>query len=226
VPGFYFVKEAVFPFVKFPGVDTMLGPEMKSTGEVMGTGASFADAFGKAQLAAGEPPPRSGTLLISVRDVDKVPMTVQGERALREELERLKKVERPRISQAIAEAREHGDLKENAEYHAAREQQSFAEGRIMDIEGKLSHAQVIDVSTIPPTGKVIFGVTVDLLNVETDETVTYRIVGDDEADAKQNLISVNSPIARALIGKEEGDTVLVRAPGGDVEYEIDEVRHV
>jgi transcription elongation factor GreA len=96
----------------------------------------------------------------------------------------------------------------------------------MDIEGKLSHAQVIDVSTIPPTGKVIFGVTVDLLNVETDETVTYRIVGDDEADAKQNLISVNSPIARALIGKEEGDTVLVRAPGGDVEYEIDEVRHV
>jgi transcription elongation factor GreA len=153
-------------------------------------------------------------------------MTVQGERALREELERLKKVERPRISQAIAEAREHGDLKENAEYHAAREQQSFAEGRIMDIEGKLSHAQVIDVSTIPPTGKVIFGVTVDLLNVETDETVTYRIVGDDEADAKQNLISVNSPIARALIGKEEGDTVLVRAPGGDVEYEIDEVRHV
>jgi transcription elongation factor GreA len=135
-------------------------------------------------------------------------------------------VERPRISQAIAEAREHGDLKENAEYHAAREQQSFAEGRIMDIEGKLSHAQVIDVSTIPPTGKVIFGVTVDLLNVETDETVTYRIVGDDEADAKQNLISVNSPIARALIGKEEGDTVLVRAPGGDVEYEIDEVRHV
>jgi transcription elongation factor GreA len=158
--------------------------------------------------------------------MNKVPMTVQGERALREELERLKKVERPRISQAIAEAREHGDLKENAEYHAAREQQSFAEGRIMDIEGKLSHAQVIDVSTIPPTGKVIFGVTVDLLNVETDETVTYRIVGDDEADAKQNLISVNSPIARALIGKEEGDTVLVRAPGGDVEYEIDEVRHV
>jgi transcription elongation factor GreA len=158
--------------------------------------------------------------------MNKVPMTVQGERALREELERLKKVERPRISQAIAEAREHGDLKENAEYHAAREQQSFAEGRIMDIEGKLSHAQVIDVSTIPHTGKVIFGVTVDLLNVETDETVTYRIVGDDEADAKQNLISVNSPIARALIGKEEGDTVLVRAPGGDVEYEIDEVRHV
>ncbi len=157
--------------------------------------------------------------------MNKVPMTVQGEQALREELEQLKKVDRPRISQAIADAREHGDLKENAEYHAAREQQSFTEGRIMDIEGKLSHAQVIDVSTIPHTGKVIFGVTVDLLNVETDDTVTYRIVGDDEADAKQNLISVNSPIARALIGKEEGDVVLVRAPGGDIEYEIDEVRH-
>lgn len=157
--------------------------------------------------------------------MSKVPMTAEGEKALREELERLKKVDRPRISQAIAEAREHGDLKENAEYHAAREQQSFAEGRIMDIEGKLSHAQVIDISAIPRTGKVIFGVTVDLLNVDSDETVTYRIVGDDEADAKQNLISVNSPIARALIGKEEGDAVVVRAPGGDIEYEIDAVRH-
>jgi transcription elongation factor GreA len=120
--------------------------------------------------------------------MNKVPMTVQGERALREELERLKREERPRITQAIAEAREHGDLKENAEYHAAREQQSFVEGRIMDIEGKLSHAQVIDVSTLPQTGKVIFGVTVKLLNVETDDSVTYRIVGDDEADAKKNLI--------------------------------------
>ncbi|MEE4110582.1 MAG: transcription elongation factor GreA [Halieaceae bacterium] len=158
--------------------------------------------------------------------MNKVPMTVQGEKALREELEHLKKVERPRITAAIAEAREHGDLKENAEYHAAREQQSFAEGRIQDIEGKLSHAQVIDVTTIPHTGKVIFGVTVNLLNVETDETVTYRIVGDDEADAKKNLISINSPIARALIGKEEGDVVVVRAPGGEIEYEIDEVRHI
>lgn len=157
--------------------------------------------------------------------MNRVPMTVQGERALREELERLKKVERPRISRAIAEAREHGDLKENAEYHAAREQQSFAEGRIMDIEGKLSHAQVIDVSTIPPTGKVIFGVTVDLIEVDSGEAVTYRIVGDDEADIRRHLISVNSPIARALIGKEEGETVLVRAPGGDIEYEIDAVRH-
>lgn len=157
--------------------------------------------------------------------MNRVPMTVQGERALREELEHLRKVERPRISRAIAEAREHGDLKENAEYHAAREQQSFAEGRIMDIEGKLSHAQVIDVSTIPPTGKVIFGVTVDLLEVDSGEAVTYRIVGDDEADIGRHLISVNSPIARALIGKEEGETVLVRAPGGDIEYEIDAVRH-
>ena len=157
--------------------------------------------------------------------MNRVPMTVQGERALREELEHLRKVERPRISRAIAEAREHGDLKENAEYHAAREQQSFAEGRIMDIEGKLSHAQVINVSTIPPTGKVIFGVTVDLLEVDSGEAVTYRIVGDDEADIGRHLISVNSPIARALIGKEEGETVLVRAPGGDIEYEIDAVRH-
>jgi transcription elongation factor GreA len=153
-------------------------------------------------------------------------MTVSGEAALREELERLKKTERPRITQAIAEAREHGDLKENAEYHAAREQQSFVEGRIMEIEGKLGNAQVIDVTALPKTGKVIFGTTVDLINVETDETVRYRIVGDDEADVKQNLISVSSPIARALIGKEEGDVVVVRAPGGDIEYEIDEVQHL
>ena len=158
--------------------------------------------------------------------MNKVPMTIQGEQALRDELDQLKRVDRPRISQAIAEAREHGDLKENAEYHAAREQQSFTEGRIMDIEGKLSHAQVIDVRSIPHTGKVIFGVTVNLLNVDTDETMTYRIVGDDEADARNNLISVNSPIARALIGKEEGDVVVVRAPGGDIEYEFDEVQHL
>ena len=158
--------------------------------------------------------------------MNKVPMTVAGEAALREELEQLKKVDRPRISAAIAEAREHGDLKENAEYHAAREQQSFAEGRIMEIEGKLSNAQVIDVTAIPHSGKVIFGTTVDLINVENDETVTYQIVGDDEADVKNNRISVSSPIARALIGKEEGDLVVVKAPGGDIEYEIDEVRHV
>jgi transcription elongation factor GreA len=153
-------------------------------------------------------------------------MTVSGEATLREELERLKKVERPRITDAIAEAREHGDLKENAEYHAAREQQSFNEGRIMEIEGKLSNAQVIDVTTIPKTGKVIFGTTIDLINIETDESVTYRIVGEDEADVKNNLISVGSPIARALIGKEEGDVVTVKAPGGDIEYEIDQVHYI
>lgn len=157
---------------------------------------------------------------------NKFPMTVTGEAVLREELERLKKVERPRISQAIAEAREHGDLKENAEYHAAREQQSFTEGRIMEIEGKLANAQVIDVTAIAKTGKVIFGTTIDLINTETDETVTYRIVGEDEADVKSNLISVVSPIARALVGKEEGDVVTVKAPGGDIEYEIDQVHHI
>jgi transcription elongation factor GreA len=157
--------------------------------------------------------------------MNKVPMTKTGEVALREELERLRKVERPRIVNAIAEAREHGDLKENAEYHAAREQQSFVEGRIMDIESKLSFAQVIDVTTIPHTGKVIFGTTVDLINLANDAEVTYRIVGDDEADVKQNRISISSPIARALIGKEEGDVVVVKAPSGDIEYEIDQVRH-
>jgi transcription elongation factor GreA len=158
--------------------------------------------------------------------MSKFPMTLAGETALRKELEQLKKVDRPRIVQAIAEAREHGDLKENAEYHAAREQQSFAEGRIMEIEGKLGNAQVIDISTIPHTGKVIFGTTIDLINLETDETVTYRIVGEDEADVKSNMISVGSPIARALIGKEQGDAVVVKAPAGDIEYEIDQVSHI
>ena len=158
--------------------------------------------------------------------MSKFPMTVSGEASLREELDRLKRVERPKITQAIAEARAHGDLKENAEYHAAREQQSFMEGRVLEIEGKLGNAQVIDVKTITKTGKVIFGTTIDLLNVETDETVTYRIVGEDEADVKQNLISVGSPIARALIGKEEGDSVVVKAPGGDIEYEIDQIQHI
>ena len=158
--------------------------------------------------------------------MNKFPMTLAGETALRRELERLKKVERPRIVQAISEARAHGDLKENAEYHAAREQQSFAEGRIMEIEGKLGNAQVIDITAIAKTGRVIFGTTVDLINLETDETVTYRIVGEDEADIKSNMISVGSPIARALIGKEEGDVVIVRAPGGDIEYEIDQVHHI
>jgi transcription elongation factor GreA len=158
--------------------------------------------------------------------MNKFPMTVTGEAKLREELDRLKRVERPRIVQAIAEAREHGDLKENAEYHAAREQQSFNEGRVMEIEGKLGNAQIIDVTAIPKTGRVIFGTTIDLINIDTDDTVTYRIVGEDEADVKSNLISVGSPIARALIGKEEGDVVVVKAPSGDIEYEIDQVQHI
>ena len=158
--------------------------------------------------------------------MNKVPMTVEGAEALRAELDNLKRVQRPRIIEAIAEAREHGDLKENAEYHAAREQQSFCEGRIQEIEGKLSNAQVIDVKTIPHTGEVIFGTTVTVINCETDDEKTYRIVGDDEADVKNNKISISSPIARALIGKEEGDIVVVKTPGGEVEYEIDKVEHL
>lgn len=156
----------------------------------------------------------------------KYPMTVQGARALEEELKHLKTELRPQITQAIAEARELGDLKENAEYHAAREQQGMVEARIRDIEGRLQNAQVIDVSNIPHSGKVIFGTTVDIANVETDETTTYQIVGDDEADVKQGKLSVSSPIARALVGKEEGDVVTVRTPSGLIEYEIVEVRHV
>lgn len=158
--------------------------------------------------------------------LNKIPMTVEGAEKLRLELEHLKKVERPRIVKAIAEAREHGDLKENAEYHAAREQQSFCEGRIQEIEGKLSHAHIIDIKAIAETGRVIFGATVDLINVETEEAVTYQIVGEDEADIKANKISVSSPIARALVGKEVGDIAVVKAPGGEVEYEIDAVRHI
>lgn len=158
--------------------------------------------------------------------MSQIPMTVEGERALREELDHLKKVERPRITKAIAEAREHGDLKENAEYHAAREQQSFAEGRIQEIEAKLSNARVIDVSKIAPGDRVIFGVTVTIINCDTEQSVTYKIVGDDEASVKEGKISVNSPIARALIGKEVGEVVTVVTPGGEVEYEIDEVRHL
>ncbi len=153
-------------------------------------------------------------------------MTMQGAEALREELHQLKSVERPRIIKAIAEAREHGDLRENAEYHAAKEQQSFVEGRISEIERKLSNAEVIDVTTLNAGGKVIFGATVDLLSLETDEAVTYQIVGDDEADIKQAKISISSPIARALIGKEAGDVATVNAPGGEKEYEIVEIRYV
>ncbi|MCR8921246.1 transcription elongation factor GreA [Dasania sp. GY-MA-18] len=154
------------------------------------------------------------------------PMTVAGEKALREELNRLKTEDRPRIIQAIAEAREHGDLKENAEYHAAREQQGFCEGRIQEIEGKLGESRVIDVTTIPYSGKVIFGVTVTIINIETDEPVKYQIVGEDEADVKLGKISITSPIARGLIGKSEGDDVIIRTPGGDVEYEIEKVEHL
>lgn len=158
--------------------------------------------------------------------MQKFPMTVEGEKALREELQHLKTVARPTVIAAIAEAREHGDLKENAEYHAAREQQGFIEGRIQDIEGKLSNSQVIDIKSIPHTGKVIFGTTVRIINTATDEEKQYQIVGDDEADIKKNRISVFSPIARALIGKEEGDVVSIQVPSGLVEYEIDEVEHI
>ena len=155
----------------------------------------------------------------------KVPLTVRGAEKLREELQRLKTVERPRITQAIAEARAHGDLKENAEYHAAREQQALVEARIRDLESKLSHAQIIDVTQIHANGKVVFGATVVLLDLETDEEITYQIVGDDEADIQQGLISVSSPIARALIGKKEGDSVEVNTPGGGKSYEILSVRY-
>ena len=133
---------------------------------------------------------------------------------------------RPRIIEAIADAREHGDLKENAEYHAAREQQSFCEGRINEIEGKLSGCQIIDVTKIEPTGKVIFGTTVTMLNLDTDKSVTYQIVGDDEANVTAGKISVSSPIARAMMGKAEGDEIVVKAPAGDVEYEIEKVEHL
>ena len=158
--------------------------------------------------------------------LNKVPMTVDGAKALQDELDNLKKVVRPRIVAAIAEAREHGDLKENAEYHAAREQQGFCEGRIQDIEGKLSHAQIIDVRSMPANGKVIFGTTVDIINLDTDQQLTYQIVGEDEADIKNGKISIGSPIARALIGKEIGDVALVKAPGGEIEYEIADVKHL
>lgn len=154
------------------------------------------------------------------------PMTATGAAALRRELEQLKNVTRPEIVAAIAEAREHGDLKENAEYHAAREQQGFCEGRLQDIEAKLSNAQIIDISKIANNGKVIFGTTVTIVNVDTDEEVTYKIVGDDEADIKLNLISVSSPIARGLIGKMLDDEITIKTPGGVIEYEIINVQYV
>ncbi|RDF11970.1 transcription elongation factor GreA [Haemophilus paraphrohaemolyticus] len=156
----------------------------------------------------------------------QIPMTVRGAEQLREELDFLKNVRRPQIIAAIAEAREHGDLKENAEYHAAREQQGFCEGRIQEIEGKLGSAQIIDVTKMQNNGKVIFGATVTLTNVETDEEVTYRIVGDDEANIKEGLISVNTPIARGLVGKEVDDSVTITTPGGKVEFDIIDVEYV
>jgi transcription elongation factor GreA len=158
--------------------------------------------------------------------MSKVPMTVVGAEQLRKELELLKFDRRPKITEAIASARELGDLKENAEYHAAREEQGICEARIRDIEGKLSNAQIIDVTKLENTGRVIFGTTVTILNVDTDAEVKYRIVGDDEADIKQNLISVNSPIARGLIGKNEGDDVSITTPGGLTDYEIVTVEYI
>jgi len=158
--------------------------------------------------------------------MQKSPMTVRGAELLKAELERLKNVERPKIAQAISDARELGDLKENAEYHAAREQQSFNEGRVMELEGKLGNAEVIDVTKLNAGGKVVFGTTVDLVNVDTDEEVTYRIVGEDEADIKQNMVSITSPIARALIGKYKDDEVVVRAPGGEIIYEVLAVKYL
>lgn len=152
--------------------------------------------------------------------MEKFPMTVEGHKALEVELKQLKSVERPKVVAAIAEAREHGDLKENAEYHAARERQGFLEGRISDIEAKLSRAQVIDISTLPQSGKVVFGVTVEIINCANDENKVYKIVGEDEANLEAGKISYKAPIARALIGKEEGDVVEFNAPGGMIEYEI------
>jgi len=157
--------------------------------------------------------------------MSKVPLTVRGAEKLRSELNELKSVVRPRIIKAIAEAREHGDLRENAEYHAAREQQGFVEGRIKDLEAKLSNAQIIDVRTLNAGGRVVFGATVDVLETATGEEHTYQIVGEDEADIREGLISVVSPIARALIGKSEGDLVVVQAPGGEREFEVLEVRY-
>ncbi len=158
--------------------------------------------------------------------MNKTPMTVEGAEALRQELNELKTVARPKVIAAIAEARAHGDLKENAEYHAAREQQGFIEGRIKEIEAKLSNAQIIDVTTLNAGGKVVFGATVDVLDLETDEEHTYKIVGEDEADIRHGKISVTSPIARALIGKMEGDEVEIEVPGGKRMFEILEVRYV
>ena len=158
--------------------------------------------------------------------MNKVPMTVYGAEKLREELQRLKQVERPRIIAAIAEARAHGDLKENAEYHSARDQQSFVEGRILEIEAKLSVAQIIDVTQMENEGKVIFGSTLTLMNIHASIEVKYQIVGEDEADIKSAKISVTSPVARAMIGKYEGDTIKAQTPEGEISYEIITVEYI
>jgi transcription elongation factor GreA len=157
--------------------------------------------------------------------VNKVPMTVRGANLLRDELKKLKSEDRPSVIKAIAEARAHGDLKENAEYHAAKDQQGFIEARIKDIEAKLSNTEVIDVTTVDAKGKVVFGSTVKLLDLQADSEIVYTIVGEDEADIKTGLISYTSPIARAIIGKNEGDEVSFSAPGGEKSYEVIEVRY-
>ncbi len=156
----------------------------------------------------------------------KVPMTVRGAELLRQELKKLKSDDRPKVIQAIAEARAHGDLKENAEYHAAKDQQGFIEARIKEVEAKLSNTQIIDVTTVDAKGKIIFGSTVDLLDVTLDQQSTYKIVGEDEANANEGMISFTSPIARAMIGKNEGDEVSFSAPGGEKHYEVIKVRYV
>lgn len=158
--------------------------------------------------------------------VHLIPMTVRGSEKLLQELKTLKNIKRPRIIQAIVEAREHGDLKENAEYHSAREEQSFCEGRIKEIELKLSNAQIIDIKKISNTGRVIFGSTVNILNIKSNKIFTYKIVGDDESDFKKNLISINSPISRGLIGKKINNTVNISTPGGDVKYKILKIDHI
>lgn len=154
-----------------------------------------------------------------------VPITLNGSDDLKDELQQLKFTARPEVVASIAEARAHGDLKENAEYHAAKEQQSFIEGRIQDLEGVLSNAQIIDPTTLPKDGRVVFGVTVELLNIDNDDEVTYQVVGDYESDIKKNRISISSPIARALIGKEVEDIATVKAPSGDIEYEIVSIKY-
>ncbi len=346
---FYSVKEAVFPFTKFPEADPILGPEMKSTGEVMGTGRTFGEAYAKAQTASGVDLPRQGVCLISVRDRDKpgavalgrrlighgfeligtegtakvlseagvacrrvqqsagrpsahrghdqerrdrshrehhrgqtrhprvelhsarsgpqarhllhdagrracdvrgsgsprrsrgqpfagssqrgrsrmkrTPMTLRGAEALRSELKRLKSEARPNVIKAIAEARGHGDLSENAEYHAAREQQGFIEGRIGEIEAKLSTAEIIDTSRMANTGRIVFGASVELESQDDGGAVKYQIVGEDEADIRAGRVSISSPIARALVGKSEGDVVDVDAPGGVKSFEVVSVHY-